>query len=535
MRGPTFRGVSSLLNWLHGRGGMLIPWHAPNVEITDGSSVTLHYSFVPRVQALQRLWAFRFRGEVPFVAGTTLSVTRVNIDIDGDGAVEYPTSHNEHTVLVMQDVSARVAQSTTATVEIDVPAHSGTRTIELIGLACVEVPRYALTLGAGEFGTDSDIIAPSQPIFDGVDGTGVYDVATSVVGALQNARRNGMFCWSVPDADAITTTSTSAVDAFLLGIPVLGRQFFRSDTTRKLVVRARCRAAASDGEVSVECSNSGGSAASAVTSSGSFAWTEPFIVEADSEDLSEPGGLRAAAFDYLMPRIKAGAAGTFYLSSIQVCEAPLCEGRSGWSSSNQYYSASTSFLNGSSTMTRVALIRVDTVPSADSYILAKGTGASDSWAMYINSSGAPVFRVDGVSSVGSALVAGKTYLLVGTYDGTNVRLSVNGAITDTDALGAYATSTDELAIGASNDAGSNPATGITIVGTAASDTAAMPSGRFDDYYREVTSLADVAHFEGVSFLTSARMAGVHRDVVGGVTLSTRGALTSVDSFAPQYG
>ncbi|HHH30116.1 MAG TPA: hypothetical protein ENK57_17475, partial [Polyangiaceae bacterium] len=192
-------------------------------------------------------------------------------------------------------------------------------------------------------------------------------------------------------------------------------------------------------------------------------------------------------------------------------------------SASDYLSHPGGELDGSESMTRVVVFRLDAVPAADSFLFSANPTTSSGWGLFVNPSGQLVWQVhDAANAIASSpLAVGQTHVAVATYDGAAVALRLDGEVVAPKALtGAVGAGTNGVAIGAQDASGAGPASTASIVGCAASDSATITNA--GSYIDACLLRGDVLPFDGVEHLYSAKL-GLDVDRLGSAHFTTHGA------------
>lgn len=534
VRGPTWYGVAQLNNHTLGRGGMLVPAYSPGVALTAGTTYLLAYWVLPRYQALERCWQILGRGAT---ATNTLAI-EAPAGVTARDAVAYTEEEDIQPVRFIETIGAQ--SEAEAELELELTPTSGGSNVNLDSVCCYEVPRAALAIGdSGDRGHGLVDTLPGQLI----DAGAISPAVATLYNDQAIGRRVSLVQWAVPysaggsttTSFAASTTSSSYQDLWDDGIPVLARQLDRSATTGAIVARflAWTDGTGTGGEIRLSSSVHGASSTASVSNSvTSPTWTDPVVLEVDCTDLTAADGRRSSAWDELQVQYKADGTTTLYLASASVYEATVSKGESGFSASN-YYTLADGNLEGSETMTRVVVFRYDSAASATGYLISKGF--SNAWSFFVDTSDNLTFRASGASSPTHTLTVGKTYVAVGTYDGANVRLYVNGAQAGSGTANTgYSPSSLATTIGAFPGA-TSPADFATIIAAAASDTTVMAESAAA-YYAHAQALGDVAPFAGVEWLVSKKHGGdLATDLIGSLNMTAAGTTTAEGPFLPEYG
>jgi len=329
VRAETWLDAAAGANSLLGLGGALVPAYCPFTTIAAAGTSAPRYYVKPRFQAVNLCWDVWARSTDG--SGRT---SRVRLHAP-TGAGGYAEAHAESVRERMQRTrlfQVRAAQSSTpGEISLDVDAVDYQCLVESI--RCVEIPRATLDPTGSDGGVNLATIAPRQPIIKGATGESIVAVGTAVQQASTEARRNSYFQWAVADADAFTTTSTTDVALFELGVPILGRPVYRDPATGLLVVtstaswkvRAKCSDGTTTGQITVETTRGGAGVvlATIVISGTSYAWLgAPATFSVDADDLASTDGREGGGsprWDDMTFKVKRTAgAGTISITGCSV-------------------------------------------------------------------------------------------------------------------------------------------------------------------------------------------------------------------------
>lgn len=304
----TWNSAAYLANWLRGKGAQLVPWCFPERTITSTNTETFRFYTKPRTSAIERVWG---------VLLSTTSSARVTAD------VKVPASGTAQTVIVSSSAELRVpyvfvetlgAKSGTAgQIDMSIKANGGNLVVE--GIACYEQDRPYLATDSTDYGIDVATTQSGQPIF--------YSANQSyrgVVQALENAdaRRTGIFHWSVGDSTSCAQSSATPTTIFTHGVPVLGRFQYTGSTTSSVKWAAYCKVnAAGSGTITATTSSSSVNDPLTVNWT-SYQWSTPRAISIHAEDLTATDGRRSSAWDELNFSIAGDGTRTLTVQSISV-------------------------------------------------------------------------------------------------------------------------------------------------------------------------------------------------------------------------
>lgn len=308
--GRTWRPDAGLVNHLLGHGGVLVPSYAVGASISVSNSKTFRFRVWPRVQAIQRLWSLHVYGG------------KITVNING---TDYTREIVGTRVRTPHWFIEEIASPTDTEQEITITVTADTGTVTVDAISCRELPRIQLEANATEYGVGAESLAGGLAIYDPTGGS-YGGVAESVKQAETTARRNTLIAWSVDDADALTTTSTSAADVFILDPIVLARKERWDDVVGVMTgrIRAKCSDGTTSGEVVITMTSGDTVTLAIPTGTTSWSWLPGSggEVDVDAEDSSTVDGRRGSAWDLanIQWRRTAGS-GTVSLSAITAGEA----------------------------------------------------------------------------------------------------------------------------------------------------------------------------------------------------------------------
>lgn len=234
----TWTKMALLANHCHGRGGTLIPAYRPGNTIASGSNGTYNYFVQGSHYAVAQYWVVRAHSVSSTVDATvTLSApagggTPRTYRVGSDMKATEPMFCVDPTFLGVpaDDLSLNIAT-----------ADAG---IIVDQIACYEIPRTVL--GPTE-GVDVDSLRGNSPIFE-QEAVGARD-SVSIHGAAEAMRfyrgvnaplflpNRMLWCWSVPTADALTTTSNVVQKATHQPVPFICKRTYRKERSPSADVR----------------------------------------------------------------------------------------------------------------------------------------------------------------------------------------------------------------------------------------------------------------------------------------------------------
>lgn len=296
--------LAALVQYLRGRGAVLVTGHAPNVHV-DATGLTayptsevLRWRTQPTGRAIARVWAVEVLG----VGGGG----RANVTPGAGPTLEVSAgSQTERTGRVF--VFVETATKTTSTTELTLTIQAVAGQLRVVGVLCWELPRAQLTKDATDLGIDLGTIDPDRPIWDRS-----YESLNGVCAALAGAdgRRVALASWSGFDCE---TSSTSYVDAFTVPLRIVPPKIGPNDSTRTCTwdIRAWCDVGTTGDARIVDV----GGAASSVLSIGSSTpgWRGPGTKSFQCEDLTESSGLPGGSWETVQLQIRrTSGAGKVY-------------------------------------------------------------------------------------------------------------------------------------------------------------------------------------------------------------------------------
>lgn len=297
--------LAALVQYLRGRGAVLVTGHAPNVHVDATgqtafpTSEVLRYRTQPTGRAIARVWAVEVLGAG--ASGGAASLT------SGSGPTLVATAGTGTDARGRVYVLVETATKTTSTSELTLTIGALSGQLRVVGVTCWELPRAQLTKDATDLGIDLGTIDPDRPIWDR-DYESVNGVCEALAGA--DGRRVALASWSGFECE---TSSTSYVDAFTVPLRIVPPKIGPTDTTRTCTwdIRAWCDGGTT-GDARIVDAASGASSALSIGSS-TPGWrgtgTKSFLCE----DLAQATGLPSGSFETVQLQVRrTSGAGKVY-------------------------------------------------------------------------------------------------------------------------------------------------------------------------------------------------------------------------------
>ena len=281
----TWTSMGYLGNWLRGKGAQLIPTCFPERTITAGTTETFRFRVKTRSSAIQRVWMVALRttaatattAEIKAPSGTgTLVTVAVGSSLDGFRAP----------VIYVEDVASKAASEVEITVSIKAVGNS----VVVDSIGCYEQDRPVLNADSTDYGIELATLAVRQPIFEASNASagGVYNALANA-----DARRVGLFHWSVGASTLVTRSSATPADIFILDSPILTRKLARSAVTGtvKWAIYAYLSGA---GTGTVTASTTSGASNTITITNTVAAWSTPQTFAVDCDDMASVDGRQTA-------------------------------------------------------------------------------------------------------------------------------------------------------------------------------------------------------------------------------------------------
>lgn len=310
-------------NWLVGTGGQLVVGFCPNTTIAASTNKTFRFYVKPRLPHFWRLWHVY----VAFPDNIFHSALQVKSALPAaPSAQEYQLNVSHASRFIWYEYDTGSLSEAEAEIALNLAVPSGENSVIVRNISCFEVPRVRLDADTVELGMDVDSLIDRAQIYgltDGKSASGLIQ-ATEKIGGKQtgNAKlRRNVFHWSVDDADALTTTSTSFAPLTTSAEPAaLGMIHKASQTLKTYHVRVRAKVASgvtSGGTIRFTMTN--GDSLDLTISNTSIAWTtSAHTLDVDAEDLTAADGRRSTRDDSCTIQWKTEATKTLTLSAISI-------------------------------------------------------------------------------------------------------------------------------------------------------------------------------------------------------------------------
>lgn len=281
----TWQALASLSNWCRGKGSQLVPTCFPERQITANTTESFRFRVKTRNTAIQRIWAIVIRTsnlttveaeiEAPALTGTTVT-SIISTSLDSRVPILY---------------TENVASKATAEVEISISVKALLHNVFVESISCYEQDRPVLNGDATDYGIDTTTTAVRQPIFDAS-----YQSIGGVFDGLANAdaRRVGLFHWSVGDSTSVARLSATPADIFILDAPILTRKLNTGAVTGtvKWAIYAYLSGA---GTGTVTASTTSGASNTITITNTTAAWSTPQTFAVDCDDMNSLDGRQTAA------------------------------------------------------------------------------------------------------------------------------------------------------------------------------------------------------------------------------------------------
>lgn len=223
VRADRWDAIAATANHALGRGRVLIPDSALDAPLVQGPNALRFYVF-PAYQATHRVWEC-----VLTVTGSTGFCDVTFTDPSGGASRILLGAAGDYHLMRVEEITSRGSSEVELAVDFTV-AVASTKNATVQSIKCWEVPRPSLALDANDHGTDLATLIPTAPIYDaqGVSAGGTYDASTN---AWATAARAGLFQFARV-TPGLTVTSGTYVAMFAAPVPLLGRKFRRTSTTK---------------------------------------------------------------------------------------------------------------------------------------------------------------------------------------------------------------------------------------------------------------------------------------------------------------
>ncbi len=307
----TWQGAAYLANWLRGKGACLVPYTSPERSITTGVTESFRFWVQPRTSAIERVWIVTLR--TTGASGVTAEIEAPALTGVTMGSLGVPRTllPGRSSFVYVETLGSK--SGTAAEISVSVKAIGGTVIVE--GIECYEQDRPLLAQDANDMGVDIFSAAVGQPILDD-DYMSLGGIVASL--GVADARRPGLWHWTVGDGLGATITSATPAAILVLGIPALAAKLARAALTGVVKWKAYAKmASAGTGNIVLATSQTGLSDTMPITST-SFAWTTERSLSIDCEDMAATDGLQPGGFDDVSITIAGSGAVAMTVKSISL-------------------------------------------------------------------------------------------------------------------------------------------------------------------------------------------------------------------------
>jgi hypothetical protein len=308
IRSDTWQALAGLANWINGHGHMVVPWCYPGHTITSGSVDTFRFYVKPSARCLQRVWLVLCRSASS--AGTAEIVAPT-----GGTRTVYAATTVRDRVVPLVFYETVTSSTTSGEINVDIKATGANLTVDAI--ACYAQSRAELHLDTTDYGVAIESCRARQPVIDLPNQSlpGVCDAYDAL-----DARRSSLLQWSVPEAAAPFTASTSYQAVFESAPMVVAPVIDSTAASCSYSVRAYVKA--TGGSIFVQATTTAGSVNNS-TSGTSFAWLSVGTITVASEDLTDDDGLPTGGWDTCTIEIKCGTGTKAEIAGVSVLRETL--------------------------------------------------------------------------------------------------------------------------------------------------------------------------------------------------------------------
>lgn len=323
----TWMNAADNQNWLLGTGDVLIPSHDPELSIAAGITVTLHYKFSVPSRAKRRRMSF-------LLLNTGIGGAEITIGSEPVQAVATSASTDTMTPINLYE-GTTTTPSTTGLI-ISIKNKAAVTALKVVGITCIEEPRYVLAIAGGsalvDQGTDKASLTAREPIMPAEHASigGLFEANSHIV---TTGRRRSYLAHARPvDKSTACWSTTSAVNAYIIKLGnILTRKVYASSTTGSTDWYFYCSAsdATTSGLITITNVKTTRTDTLTVTRGaffGSWGWYTISIPESanafECEDLTTATGMPSSLYsEYNVEFKRSAGAGTFYIASA-CCEEP---------------------------------------------------------------------------------------------------------------------------------------------------------------------------------------------------------------------
>lgn len=307
VRSFDWTGAGALANYLLGRGSVLVPQTEINETIAAGPN-TRTYRFRVFTNPFPRQRAYLLE----LVSGTAGGLITASVNPNGAGATSVTVGTDYSTIqpaVFYEDIHSSTTQAE-AEITIAVSSTAGAA-VTVLSAMVIEMPVPEVPNG-----TDLGYLAPTASIDVSGAGRVPLNSGGSQYGAINAARRAGMFhyCAGGSEGNGVTGTNTAYTAIYTAACeqPCLGRFLYSTDTTRSLAWKAYGKIAGG-ATLSVRITMTSGDVQVITTTSAAGTWFGgPGTLAVDAEDLSAIDGRRSTRDDLALIEVKTSDAAKAY-------------------------------------------------------------------------------------------------------------------------------------------------------------------------------------------------------------------------------
>lgn len=285
----TWSQLANLANWSRACGACLVPSYNPARTILSAATEVFRFRVKTRNVAVQRVWLVSLR---------TTATSPTNVDIKAPastGTVQTVAASRNHERLSPVVYVETLSAKSTAESEINIEIKPISQSVVVESIMCFEMPRAVLTQDSTDYGVDLETVRPRSPIWEvaNVSAEGVYNALANL-----DARRVGIFHWSVPEGGALVRSSGTPLDVLALATPVQAPKINSASTFSVKWSAYAKMAGGGTGTVYVSTSNSGVADNVSITSA-TFAWTTSRSVSIGADNFADADGRYSSVWDSL--------------------------------------------------------------------------------------------------------------------------------------------------------------------------------------------------------------------------------------------
>lgn len=299
VRAQDWHDLARLAHWVAAHGQVVVPGHW--VGIRSASTQALRYRAPTSGRAIARVWVMDIRangGPARFNVKAGSDATAAT-DVVREAAGAFGLRHAPLVVVEGAGSNSALTRSLAVTdLVLTITPTAGT--IEILTVACWELPRAALSRDSTDLGIALDSLFPRRPMLeDSTARVSLHGVGTLArdVTVTSPSRRIGHFArWG----QNVETKSGSATSLLSLPYRVVPRH--ETDTRTAMPISVQIYAAVEDGSTAAEWRVVGGTAGAGSWQTISLgdttqAWRGPVTVNVDCEDPDNSLGLPSGGYD----------------------------------------------------------------------------------------------------------------------------------------------------------------------------------------------------------------------------------------------